>query len=145
VPGRRDDPDPQTLTDVQGVTVADRHTLVGHVVVRVDVVRRTGDLGKGQATGDVVVVDVRLEDVGDPHPGRGGDRKHAVDVALRVDHQRDPTVMGEVGAIPQGRGLDRNDGDHRGRSFRVWLVVLGLDRVRNVGREKCVDTPRRII
>jgi hypothetical protein len=31
--------------------------------------------------------------------------------------------MSEVGAIPQGRGLDRNNGDHTERSFRVWLVV----------------------
>ncbi len=89
--------------------------LIGNVIGCVDVVGRAGDLRKGQSAGDVVVVDVGLEDVGDEYTRRADELEHAVDVTLRVDHERDLAVMDEVAAVPQGRGLDGDDGDHQGR------------------------------
>ena len=47
-----------------------------------------------------------------PDAGRLGHGQHAVDVALRVDHQRDLPVVGHVAAVPQARRVDRDDLDH---------------------------------
>ena len=109
---RGDDPDQQGVAHLDDVTITDRDTLVGHFIGRVDVVRRTGHLGQGQTAGDVVVVDVSLKNVSYPHAGGLSQPKHPVDVTLRVDHQGNLTVMDEVAAVPQGRGLDRDDGNH---------------------------------
>ncbi len=70
----------------------------GDAVAVVDGCPLEGDAGLGgheiggareasqfQAAGDVVVVDVRLGDVRDPHPAAGRRREHPVDVARRVD------------------------------------------------------------
>ena len=35
--------------------------------------------------------------------------QHPVDVALRVDHERDLAVVDEVAAVAQGRRVDRDD------------------------------------
>jgi hypothetical protein len=59
------------------------------------------------AAGDVVVVDVRLEHVRDPHAGRVREFQDAVDVPLRVDHERDGAVMRQVAAVAEGRRVDR--------------------------------------
>src|SRR5665811_886473 len=80
------------------------------------------------------------KDVGDPYTGRGGGLEHTVNVTLRIDHQRDLAVVGEVGAIAQGRGLDGNNGDHAARSFQDEFTVCGTDRawkVRVRGRRVC--------
>jgi hypothetical protein len=69
-------------------------------------------------------VDVGLEDMRDPDPALLGEAEHAVDVTLRIHHQRDPPVMGEIAAVAQRRGFDRNDGHHRGSSFRLWCRYL---------------------
>ena len=89
--------------------VGDRGPVVGDLVGGVDEVRGAGALGQGQAAGDVVVVDVGLEHVADPHAFGGGQVEDAVDVALRVDHERHLPVVDEVAAVAQGRGLDRDD------------------------------------
>ena len=39
-----------------------------------------------------------------------GDAEDAVDVALRVDDDRDLPVVGEVGAVAEGGRVDRDDG-----------------------------------
>ena len=62
-------PAPAATADLDDVAVADRDPLVGHRVGGVDVVRRAGRPRQRQAAGDVVVVDVGLEDVGDPDAG----------------------------------------------------------------------------
>ena len=69
-------------------------------------VGRAGALGQREPTGHVVVVDVRLEDVGEPHPVLLEQVQDAVDVTLRIDHERDLAVVDDVAAITQGRGLD---------------------------------------
>ena len=70
--------------------------------------------GQLEPAGHVVVVDVGLEDVGDPHAGRLGDAEDAVVVALRVDHQGDLAVVGQIGAVTQARGVQGENGDHGG-------------------------------
>src|SRR6476620_11576566 len=64
---------------------------------------------RGQVAGEVVVVDMRLEHVRDPHPLTARQLDNAVEVALCVDHERALTVVDQVTAIPERRGLDRND------------------------------------
>jgi len=59
--GDRGDPHPRP--DLEGLTVAHGGPLEGHLVLGVDQVFRAGAPGKGQTAGDVVVVDVGLEDV----------------------------------------------------------------------------------
>ncbi len=49
-------------------------------------------------------------------PAARGEAEHAVEVALRVDDERHPAVMGEVGAVAEAGGVERQDGDHRGSS-----------------------------
>ena len=127
MPRRRDDGDPQRRAHLDHVTVTHRDPLVGHPVGGVDVVRRAGRPCQRQAAGDVVVVQVGLEDVGDPHPRPLRQGEHPVDVTLRVDHQGDLTVMGQVAAVAQGRGVDRDDGDHRTRSSHRGRVCRGPD------------------
>jgi hypothetical protein len=82
-------------------------------IVSVDVVGGVGGLRQGQAAAHVVVVDVGLEHVGDAHPVLLGEGEDTVEVALRVDHQRDLAVIGEVAAVTKARGVDRNDLQHR--------------------------------
>lgn len=98
---RRDDPDPQGVADVDDVTVAGRDLLVGNLIGRAYVVGRAGHPRQSQAPGDVVVVDMGLEDVGDPYTSRVGKLDHFVDVTLRVDHEGHLTVMGQVVRSPR--------------------------------------------
>ena len=106
--------------------------LEGDLVGRVHVVRRAGAPGQCQPAGHVVVVDVGLEDVGEPDVVFLEQVQHPVDVALRVDHERDLAVVDEVAAVAQGGRLDRDDGEvvaaHRsppstGRPERAQAVV----------------------
>jgi hypothetical protein len=55
------------------------------------------------------VVDVRLCDVGDPHPCVRRLVEDPVDVPLRIDHERLATVVDEVRAIAERRCLDGDD------------------------------------
>ena len=52
------------VADSDSVAVTDWGAFEGNLVLSVDVVGRVGALGQGETTGDVVVVDVGLEDVG---------------------------------------------------------------------------------
>ena len=72
----------------------------GHVVGCIDQVLRAGAAGQGKAAGDVVVVDVGLEDVGQPQALLLEQRQDAVNVALGVHHEGDLAVMDEVAAVP---------------------------------------------
>ena len=103
----------------------------GHVVLAIDEVLSTGALREREATGDVVVVDVGLEDVGEPDPVLLEQGEDPVDVALGVDHERDLTVVNEVGPVTQRRGLDGNDGQV---CARVAGLVGHLGRLLRVGR-----------
>src|SRR6266487_706000 len=41
-----------------------------------------------------------------------GEGEDTVEVALRVDHQRDPAIMDKVAAVTKARGVDRDDLQH---------------------------------
>ena len=76
------------------------------------------------AAGDVVVVDVGLQHVGDAQAPLLGEVGDAVGVALGVDDHGDLAVGDEVAAVPQGRGLDGEDVDH-GCSCLVVVELVG--------------------
>ena len=97
--------------DLDDLSVRDRGAVEGHLVLAVDEVVGTGALREGEATGDVVVVDVGLEDVGEAYAVLVEQGQDPVDVALRVDHDGDLAVVHEVGAVAERRRLDRDDGE----------------------------------
>lgn len=97
------------VTDLDDVAVADLGPLEGDLVGAVDQVGRAGGPRESETASDVVVVDVGLEDVGQAHVVLGQQIEDPVDVALRVDHERDLAVVDQVAAVAQGRGLDRDD------------------------------------
>ena len=103
-PGVASARDPHPVPDLDGLAVRDRGALEGDLVGGIDEVRRTGAPGQGEAAGDVVVVDVGLEDVGQPDLVLGQQVEDPVDVALRVDHERDLAVVDEVAAVTQASG-----------------------------------------
>jgi hypothetical protein len=74
--------------------------LVGELGARPDDVRRAGQRGELPAAGDVVVVEMRLDDVADPEIALAGEVEVDVDVAARVDDG------GETGRVVR---------DHRGQ------------------------------
>ena len=113
---------PHPAADLDRLAVTDRGPLEGDLVLGVDVVRRAGALGQSEAAGDVVVVDVGLEDVGQPHLVLLQQVQDAVDVALRVDHEGDLAVVDHVAAVAERGRLDRNDrqvGAHQAGSLFV--------------------------
>ena len=91
---RREHPHLHRRGDVDDVSVANSVALERDRVLGVDVVLRAGQLGESVPPGDVVVVDVGLEDVLDLDALRPGEIEHPVDVALRVDDDRHGPVMG---------------------------------------------------
>ena len=91
---------------VDDVAVGDGASLVGDVVSGGHDVLGAGGAGQFQAAGDVVVVDVGFQDVGDPHAAVGGEVEDPVDVALRVDHHGDVTVGDQVAAVAETGGFD---------------------------------------
>ena len=105
---------PHPVADLDDLAVADRGPFEGHVVVGVDEVRRACALGQRETAGDVVVVDVGLEHVGEPDPLRVEEVEDAVDVPLGVDDEGDLAVMDEVGAVTQGGRLESQHGDAAG-------------------------------
>ncbi|GAA3120586.1 hypothetical protein GCM10020254_79660 [Streptomyces goshikiensis] len=71
-----------------------------------------GQAGQVRAAGDVVVVDVGLHHVGDPHPAYGCRREDPVDVAGRVDRHRGSGAARQVAAVSQALGLDGVNEEH---------------------------------
>ena len=67
---------------------------------------RAGGAGQFQTAGDVIVVNVGFQYVGDLHAAVGGEVEDPVDVALRVDHHRDVTVGDQVAAVAETGGFD---------------------------------------
>ena len=120
--GGRHDGDRKRGRDRDDVTVVHSDAFETHRVGHVDVVRGARRVGQRAAAGDVVVVNVRLEHMSDPHPFTLGEIDDAVDVTLRVDDESDLTVVGQVGTIAE---CLRVDGDDRGHG--VLLVRTGLE------------------
>src|SRR5215469_3749000 len=120
VPGGGQHPDLHPA-DLHGVAVADRGALEGDGVIAIDQVGRAGRPGQREAAGDIVIVYVRLGDVGDAHASAGGQRGHPVGVPLRVDDQGGLTVVHEIAAVAE---LWRLDLEHfHGRLSSPWRVA----------------------
>ena len=111
VAGGRQRGDAHASTHLDDLSVRHGGAGEGHVVLAVDEVVGTGPLREREAAGDVVVVDVGLEDVGEAYAVLVEEGQHAVDVALRVDHERDLAVVHEVAAVAEGGGVDHEDGE----------------------------------
>ena len=75
-------------TEVEALPVANRVMLVAELGPGADDVARARQRGKLPAARDVVVVQVRLDDVRDPEAARARRVEIDVDVASRVDHRR---------------------------------------------------------
>lgn len=102
--------DSHPWTDLDDLSVPDRRALEGHAVLGVDQVVRTGTPGQCQAPGDIVVVDVGLEHMGQSQAVPFEQRDHPVDVALGVHDEGLFAVVHEIAAVAQCRCLE---GDHR--------------------------------
>jgi hypothetical protein len=134
MPGGGEGTDAHRSADRDLVAVADRSSSIGNLVGTIDEVPRIGLLGQRQAPGDVVVVDVGLEHVRDHYRFAGGEVEDAVDVTLRVDHQRHVAVVHQVAPVTQRRRLDRNDRRHQPRG-PCGRRLLGVPLRR--GRRRC--------
>src|SRR5207253_5565834 len=75
--------------DVERLAIADRAVLVAELRAGADHVARPGQRGEVATARDVVVVEVRLDDVGDPDVEIAGGREVDVDVPPRVDDRGD--------------------------------------------------------
>jgi hypothetical protein len=93
------------------------------------VIRGAGLPGQGQAARDVVVVDVRLEHVGDGHTAVGGRHQDPVDVTLWIHHERGRAVGHQVTAVTQRRRVDHHNVDHGG-SLHSTLSYLSYRHTR---------------
>ena len=113
VAGGGDGPHPHGAR-LDHVPVADRRPRERHVIGTVHVIDGAGLPGQGQAAGDVVVVDVRLEDMGHRHAAVGGQHQDPVDVTLRIHHERGRAVGHQVTAVTQRRRVDHHNLDHGG-------------------------------
>ena len=147
VPGGGYDPDPHHRADLDQVPVSGRNPVEGHRIGRVDVVGRPGGARQRQPAGHVVVVQVGLEDMGDPHPPGRGQVQHPVDVPLRVDDHGDLPVVRKVAPVAQrrrvnGHHLDAGSRRHAHRSsLRIDTLVypwgyLYSSNVRTDGRRR---------
>ena len=94
------------------VPVAGGHPAEAHILGRRHDVVRARAAGQSEPAGDVVVVDVGLEHVGDADGGGLGDGENPVDVPLRVDDGGVLAVVDQVAAVAEPGGLDRNDVMH---------------------------------
>ncbi|GAA2619362.1 hypothetical protein GCM10010307_01840 [Streptomyces vastus] len=98
--------------DLRTVAVVYRYRREGDPGPGRDEIRRTRDPGQLQAAGDVVVVDVRLDDVRDQHPTPGRRRDHLIHVTGRGDRRRRPLAARQVTTVAEPGHLDRVDEEH---------------------------------
>jgi len=111
VPRRGQHPDPQHRADLDDVAIFHRHAVEGHRIGGVDVVGRPGGPGQRQPAGHVVVVQMGLEHVGDPHTLGRGQVQHPVNIPLRIHHHGNVAVVREVAPVTQRGRVDRRDLD----------------------------------
>ena len=112
---RLENGEPQ-LANVERLAVADRPVLVGELRTRPDDVRRAGQGGELAPARDVVVVEVRLDDVADPKVVLARRIEIDVDVAPRIDDRGEPRrLIGDQGReVPEP--FDAVAGDLHARS-----------------------------
>ena len=103
------------FTHTEGGAIADgvdvRLIEVCQVDARRHDVRRLVDCGQVIPTGHVVVVDVRLGYMGHRKAVLVDELVDAIGVALRIDDHGVETVVDDVSAIPQPRGINDDDLD----------------------------------
>jgi hypothetical protein len=105
------DPQPER-PGVQHVSVSNRVVLEAGIAAGGQDVGCAGARGELEPAGDVVVVHVGLEDVGEAQAALLDEVEDPVDVTLRVDDDGDLPVGGQVAAVAQAGGLDGLDLDH---------------------------------
>ena len=108
------------LADVERLAVADRPVLVGELRTRPDDVRRAGQGGQVPPARDVVVVEVRLDDVADPKVVLARRIEIDVDVAPWIDDRGETRrLIGDQGReMPEP--VDRELAEeHRARVHRA--------------------------
>ena len=120
------------VTDDEGVPVANGRVVERNVRVGRNQVRGSVALSQLETTGDVVVVHVRLDDVGHEQTVLGHQVLDPVDVALRVDHHGMLPVVGDVAAVAEPRGLDHED---------VWGAGVGHE----LAPSKALRRPHRLV
>ncbi|CAO0834343.1 hypothetical protein SMICM17S_13243 [Streptomyces microflavus] len=103
---------PAAGVDVHTVAVGDGDAGEGDVRAGRHEVVGSGDPGEFESAGDVVVVDVGLHHVGDPHSAPGGCRQDLVDVARRVHRHRGALAAGQVAAVAETFQLDGVNEEH---------------------------------
>lgn len=91
---------------VDDVAVDHRAPLVAEIVAGRNDVFGVHCPGQFETAGDVVVVDVRFEHVGDAYSAFGRQLQYSVDVALRVHHGTDVARADQVAAIAEAGGFD---------------------------------------
>ena len=99
-------PQPHGAADLKAVAVADRSAVEADGVGSIDQVTRASRTGERQSAGDIVVVDMGLGDVSDPHAPLLGQGRDAVNIPLRVDDDRHLAVVRQVAAVAKSRRLD---------------------------------------
>jgi len=104
-------PHPHPVADRDHVPIGDAGPVEGHLVGGVDVVGRPGGPGQRQPAGHVVVVQMGLEHVGDPHTLGRGQVQHPVNIPLRIHHHGNVAVVREVAPVTQRGRVDRRDLD----------------------------------
>ena len=95
--------------DVEAGPAGQAGVLVAELGTGADDMGRAGQGREVASARDVVVVEVRLDDVADPQAAPGGDREVDVDVAPRIDDRGDPGVLvrDERGQVAQPADRER--------------------------------------
>ena len=91
---------------VDDVAVGDRASVVVDVIACRHCVVGADGAGQFEPSGDVVVVQVGFQHVGDADLALLREVEYAVDVALRIDHDRDAVVGDQVAAVTESGGFD---------------------------------------
>jgi hypothetical protein len=89
------------VTDRERVAIMHRQTFIGQIDIARHDIGSTMPTGQLQPTGDVVVVNVGLGDVGEGQAVLGEELVNSVDVPLGIHHKGVDTIMGNVTAITQ--------------------------------------------
>ena len=95
--------------DAELLPVRDRIALVGDLLLGPHEVGRRVSAGQDEPAREVVVVQVGLGDVRDPHARGLRGLLDPVRVPLRVDDERDLAVVDQVAAVPELGCVDGHD------------------------------------
>ncbi len=123
---RLEDREPQG-TYVEALAVTNGPVVVGQLRPGADNVARAGQRGQLPAAGDVIVVEVRLDDVADPDVRGAGGIEVDVDVAARVDDRRQAgRLVGDKRREVAEAIDDELAEQHRGERTSARSVAAGV-------------------